>query len=197
MQEKSNILDNIRKRIIYIADNHHVSRNEFMLKTGIKKGLFDKKDINRAVGSDKISNILDSDSNISPEWLLTGKGEMLSIGGKLKDFRIRQGLSIESFAKLIREDFLLVEDVEKGDIEPTHSYVVKIKETFDWSDDNLNTSANINEPAATYIKPDSDQIRKMEAIIEDLEKIIKELKEKLIESQQDVISLLKNQRPSK
>lgn len=75
--KKSNILDNIRKRIIYFADTKGGGRTFFMKKTGIKKGMFDPKDIDRAVGSDKISNILDFYQNVNAEWLITGRGSML------------------------------------------------------------------------------------------------------------------------
>ena len=75
--KKSNILDNIRSRIIYIADNKEVSRSVFLKKTNLKKGIFDYKDINRAVGSDKISKILEVYQDINPSWLLTGKGKMI------------------------------------------------------------------------------------------------------------------------
>ncbi len=79
MQEKSNILDNIRKRIIYIADNQFESRDDFLTKTGLKKGIFDNKDIDRAVGSDKISNILECRPDISADWIITGTGNMLVV----------------------------------------------------------------------------------------------------------------------
>ena len=75
--EKSNKLDFIRERIIYFADNSGDRRIDFLANTGLKKGIFDPKDIERAVGSDKLSNILDYYSNLNSEWLLTGKGSML------------------------------------------------------------------------------------------------------------------------
>lgn len=81
--KKSNFLDTVRGRIIHFSDNQEVSRAIFMQKTGLKKGIFDYKDIDRAVGSDKISNILDSYSELNPTWLLTGEGEMLRTSGEL------------------------------------------------------------------------------------------------------------------
>ncbi len=76
-KKKSNKIDNIRKRIIYFADNVAVSRAEFLSKTKLKKGIFDPKDLHRAIGSDKISNILESYPQINTSWLLTGEGEMI------------------------------------------------------------------------------------------------------------------------
>ena len=43
----------------------------------MKKGIFDPKDIDRAVGSDKIAKILDFYQNLRGRWLLLGEGEML------------------------------------------------------------------------------------------------------------------------
>lgn len=76
-KKKSDILDNIRKRIIHFADTEAGGRALFMEHTGIKKGVFDPKDIDRAVGSDKISKILDSYPDLNAEWLLTGGGDMM------------------------------------------------------------------------------------------------------------------------
>ncbi len=75
--KKSNILDTVRKRVIYFADIKGGGRAVFMKRTGLKKGIFDPKDIERAMGSDKISNILDSYPDVNAEWLLTGNGEMM------------------------------------------------------------------------------------------------------------------------
>lgn len=80
--KKSNILDNIRKRMIYFADTKGGGRSMFMDVTGIKKGMFDPKDIDRAIGSDKLSNILEFYQDLNAEWLIMGKGEMIKTAYK-------------------------------------------------------------------------------------------------------------------
>jgi phage repressor protein C with HTH and peptisase S24 domain len=78
IDKNSSKLELIRERIIFIADNKEVSREKFLMKTGLKKGIFDRKDINRAVGSDKISNIIESYPDVNINWLITGKEQVPS-----------------------------------------------------------------------------------------------------------------------
>ncbi|MBS2100424.1 S24 family peptidase [Carboxylicivirga linearis] len=105
--EKSNFLDNIRKRIIFFADNAGGGRSVFMESTGIKKGMFDPKDIDRAVGSDKISNILDFYKNLSAEWLLSGNGKML----KESNDTVEEPMSTYYEAKKLENGVPLIEGV--------------------------------------------------------------------------------------
>lgn len=61
-------------RILKIIDLNNENKNQFYKKTGLSNGFLDKvKDI----GGSKIEYILNSYPDINPEWLLTGKGEML------------------------------------------------------------------------------------------------------------------------
>ena len=57
--KKSNKLENIRERIVYFFESQEDNRDIFLEKTKLKKGIFDSKDYHRAVGSDKISKILE------------------------------------------------------------------------------------------------------------------------------------------
>lgn len=74
--KKPNKLETIRERIIYFVDNFCKSRADFKENTGIKKGMFDPKDIDRAVGSDKLSKILGCYENLNLNWVVAGQGEM-------------------------------------------------------------------------------------------------------------------------
>lgn len=111
--KKSNLLDTVRKRIIYFADNKGGGRTLFMKATGIKKGMFDPKDIDRAVGSDKLSKILDFYKNLNAEWLLTGRGEMLKQPVTACSDHIEEKESNEAPALLLkRVEDLVVENHE-------------------------------------------------------------------------------------
>ena len=64
------IIDRVKK----IIEHEGISTRQFCIKIGAANGFLDKvKDI----GSEKVSNILYAYPEISPEWLLTGNGEML------------------------------------------------------------------------------------------------------------------------
>ena len=64
------VIDRIKKIIEY----KEISTRQFCLKVGVANGFLDKV---KDVGSEKIVKILYAFPDISPEWLLTGKGAML------------------------------------------------------------------------------------------------------------------------
>lgn len=64
----------ITNRILQLIEHKGINKNKFYIKTGLSNGFLDKvKDI----GASKIEQILNSYPDINPEWLLTGKGDML------------------------------------------------------------------------------------------------------------------------
>lgn len=64
----------INERILQYLINKDISKYKFYQITGLSNGFLDKKG---NIGSDKCENILSFFPDINPEWLLTGKGEML------------------------------------------------------------------------------------------------------------------------
>lgn len=63
----------ITDRIKQIIDYKNINKSQFYKQTGLSNGFLDKvKDI----GSSKIEQILISYPEISPNWLLTGRGDM-------------------------------------------------------------------------------------------------------------------------
>ncbi|WP_404812119.1 transcriptional regulator [Capnocytophaga canimorsus] len=64
----------IIERILYFIEYKGITKYEFHKVNGFSNGFLDK---NRAIGSDKCEKILENYPEISPEWLITGKGEML------------------------------------------------------------------------------------------------------------------------
>ncbi len=71
------ILSPIKQRVIIYLDNQGVKKSVFFKKTGISASNFKGIGAKSELGGDKIVKIITTFTNIHPEWLLTGKGEML------------------------------------------------------------------------------------------------------------------------
>lgn len=65
---------NSRERILQFVDYKNLSKNKFYKETGLSNGFLDK---NNHPGADKLEQIISIYPELNPEWLLTGKGEML------------------------------------------------------------------------------------------------------------------------
>lgn len=72
-----NNLPNIKERVLFLAENVEVSKQKFFKNIKITYGNFTGEKKKRPLNSDAIENILLSYPETNPEWLLTGKGEML------------------------------------------------------------------------------------------------------------------------
>lgn len=64
----------IRERIIQYIESKEISKYQFYKITGFSNGFLDKEG---SIGSDKCEQIIYSFPELNPEWLITGKGEML------------------------------------------------------------------------------------------------------------------------
>ncbi len=62
------------ERILQFIDYKGISKYIFLKKTGLSNGFLDKK---RAIGTDKCENILEVYPEISLEWLIMGRGNMV------------------------------------------------------------------------------------------------------------------------
>lgn len=71
------ILTNIKERVLQITDYKDITKEKFFTDLGISYGNFKGKAKEKALSSDVLANIVAIHSDIDPEWLLTGKGEML------------------------------------------------------------------------------------------------------------------------
>lgn len=69
---------NTLQRIKQFIDYKGISVRQFEINIGISNGSFASQlKNNKTIGVDKIENILNIYSEISPDWLLTGQGSML------------------------------------------------------------------------------------------------------------------------
>ncbi|MCW0509477.1 hypothetical protein [Riemerella anatipestifer] len=64
----------IQERILKVIENKGITPYRFCKDLGFSMGYLDKRG---AIGTDKYLKIIEYLNDINPEWLLTGKGEML------------------------------------------------------------------------------------------------------------------------
>ena len=71
------ILSPIKERVLLFLENQSIKKSIFFKKTGISSSNFKGLGAKSELGGDKIVKIVTIFENINPEWLLTGKGNML------------------------------------------------------------------------------------------------------------------------
>ena len=77
MQEKNENFDVIKKRILEFVEKQKIGKYNFYGKAGLSQSNFAGKSMLSALSSAKITEILMLFPELSPDWLLLGKGEML------------------------------------------------------------------------------------------------------------------------
>jgi len=77
MQEKSENITCIKKKLLYFIDTQSIKKEDFYKKVGIDGANFRGKNLKSELSADKIVNILRQFPEISPDWLLMDSGEML------------------------------------------------------------------------------------------------------------------------
>jgi len=124
----------ITERISEILDLKGITKYRFCKDLGLSNGFLDKP---REITTDKYANILEYLPDVSPEWLLTGKGSMLKEYpdafaaasepgvqyGKqsdevnyLKKIIENQQKTIENQQKIIEKQLSTIEAYEKGKV---------------------------------------------------------------------------------
>ncbi|MGQ1929031.1 transcriptional regulator [Ornithobacterium rhinotracheale] len=90
----SNKILNIKERILYLLDMKGVAKSTFFPKIGMTYGNFTGKSKETPLNSDAIGNILSEFPDLNPEWLLTGKGEMLKGNTSIDNDNIKSENSV-------------------------------------------------------------------------------------------------------
>jgi len=70
-------MHNIKERIIMSANYYNLSVRKFEEKCQLNRGVLGNMSEKSTLGSDKLASIFDICKEINPEWLVTGKGNML------------------------------------------------------------------------------------------------------------------------
>jgi len=79
-----NKISPIKKKILQFIDNQGITKVDFCEKTGISYANIKGKSLESEFGGTQIVEILSVFSEINPDWLLTGNGEMLKEESKSK-----------------------------------------------------------------------------------------------------------------
>lgn len=75
----------IKERLINYLKISGISKKDFSEKTGISLWNVTGKSVKSELGGEQISRIIGNYPNISPDWLLLGKGEMLRQNSEKND----------------------------------------------------------------------------------------------------------------
>lgn len=98
----------IKERALQVAELYNLSINAFAKKISCSTGNFNKKALKSELGGTQICEILNVFDEISPSWLVSGKGEML-----IKNDEISQNSDKnERISELKRHIDTLTEEVE-------------------------------------------------------------------------------------
>ena len=73
----TNKLDTTKLRLTYYLKNKGIKIQKFLSDTGIKRGFLDSDKMEISVNDENLAKIFACYSDISPIWLITGKGPML------------------------------------------------------------------------------------------------------------------------
>lgn len=86
----------IKERILQFADSLNISKREFYKKTGISRGTLESS---TGITEDTLAKFIATFEDLSPEWILTGKGEMYRNTSTLSPFQSieNQGKNTKDF----------------------------------------------------------------------------------------------------
>ena len=111
----------IKGRILQYIDSQNISREKFFLKIGASKSNFSKSALKSEVSATIVSNICVQNPELSADWLLTGRGEMLKIKeysmGIDKDFDMASECStpygVQKSCELCKEKDKRIEELKE------------------------------------------------------------------------------------
>ena len=114
MQEKSENITRIKQKILYFIDTQSIKKEDFYKKVGIDGANFRGKNLKSELSADKLVNILRKYSEISPDWLLLDKGEMLRSESDEGPDGSGSATEIELLRAAIRDKETIIESQNKN-----------------------------------------------------------------------------------
>jgi hypothetical protein len=120
------IFSNIKERVLYISENKGITREKFFEDLGITYGNFKGKAKEKALSSDVLAKIIAKYSDVSPEWLLTGRGEMLKEEEEKNIVSQALPAANDELVELLREKAAILEGQIKDKEEKEAMYKEKI-----------------------------------------------------------------------
>ena len=80
-------MKDLKQRIKDVVNSYNMSMRKFEAECGVKRGVFSNMKDGAAIGSDKLALIFDRFKDLNPDWLLTGRGEMLRVDAPIKNYK--------------------------------------------------------------------------------------------------------------
>lgn len=80
MDRNNQNFDEIKRRLLYFAENTGIKKMDFYKKIGLQQSNFSGEGATSSLKSENIIKVLIAFPEINPDWLLLGKGEMLRSG---------------------------------------------------------------------------------------------------------------------
>ena len=114
MQEKSENITRSKQKILYFIDTQSIKKEDFYKKVGIDGANFRGKNLKSELSADKLVNILRKYSEISPDWLLLDKGEMLRSESDEGPDGSGSATEIELLRAAIRDKETIIESQNKN-----------------------------------------------------------------------------------
>lgn len=107
MQEKEQNISPIKQRILLFAASLGISKRDFYTKIGVSRGTLESK---TGITEDVITKFFATYPEVSIEWLMTGRGEMLANGPVVptkqqpvisNEYLVTQGVTPELITELL------------------------------------------------------------------------------------------------
>lgn len=114
MQEKNNKISPIKKRILQFIEYKGITKANFCELTGISYPNLNSKSLQSELGGSQITQISSVFNEISLDWLITGKGEMLRTQRDEQPECSGSTTEIELLKAAIRDKEKIIEGLEEN-----------------------------------------------------------------------------------
>lgn len=109
-----------KERILQFIEYKGISKNKFYIETGISNGVLDKKS---GLSMDTVEKFYSTYPEINPEWLLTGRGNMLKSDNENKE----SSIIIHHGDRKTRDKIIESQEIPLYDLEATAGLVELFK----------------------------------------------------------------------